>query len=225
VSLAQFRSALVANILGAGRPLAASRGDYDVYRRMARGRLRGLVEDALPRTRQALGDRWDAVFEAFLLHVSSPYLRDEVAHFAAVVPAEPPWLPALAALELASREVAHLPGLSVVPVPLALEAVLPFARVIRRVASSYRVEETPEFTAPGEFSYLVYRDDEDAVQILRCEGLQSAHLGAICEGISPLDAVRRVAAARGAPVDAEAVDTLVALIHTLLERKIFAVVP
>jgi hypothetical protein len=225
VSLAEFRKALVANILGAGPPLAASRGDYDVYRRMVRGRLRGLVEDALPRTREALGDRWDATFDAFLLHVSSPYLRDEVAQFAALVPAEPPWLPALAALELATREVAHLPTLLVVPVPLALEAVLPFARVVRRIASSYRLEETAEFMDSGEFSYLVYRDDEDAIQILRCEGLQSAHLAAICEGISPLDAVRRVAAARGVPVDAEAVDTLVALVHTLLERRIFSVLP
>ncbi len=225
MSLAQFRSALVANILGAGPPIAASCGDYDVYRRMARGRLRSLIADALPRTTGALGDRWDAVFDAFLLDVSSPYLRDEVAHFAALVPAEPPWLPALAALELASREVAHLPDLSIVPVPVALDSVLPFGRVVRHVASSYRLEETYEFADRGEFSYLVYRDDDDAVQILRCDGLQSAHLAAICDGVSPLDAVRQVATARGAPVDAEAVDTLVALVHALLERRIFAVLP
>lgn len=225
MSLAVYRDALVASIVAGGAPPPAVRGDYDVYRRMARGRLEGLIADALPRTTAALGDRWGVVFDAFLMHVSSPYLRDEVARFASAVPADPPWLPALAALETAMREVAHLPAPAVEPVPLSLDRVLPFASVWRRVESAYRLEETDEFVSHAACGYLVYRDGDDVVQVLRCDGLQASQLAAICDGLAPLDAVRHVAAQAGVPVDGAAVDTLVALVHALLERGVFAVLP
>lgn len=223
---------------------ARARDRFRVYRRMARTRLREVVEHSFPRLRRILGARFTEVVDTWLdvAPPRSPYLRAVPGELAAWLDAEgapdtTPWLGALARYEwsLLDVEYAHQEegeGDVHDAAELAFDrpAVLtPAHRIVRLEWAVHRVPEEPEgvdlepLVTPGAFALCVYRDPTThAPRVLELSPVAAAILEAVAPGDRPVvDAVRDASTRLGFAIDAAFVESFGALVADLVERGVW----
>jgi hypothetical protein len=188
-----------------------------LYRRLVRNNLTAVTEKMLARSRARLNDAvagaFDATFASFLDEVGprTHYLRDVPNEFLAWAEPRwraredlPPWTLDLARHELVQFQIAAAkapePPEVTEPSP---DRPLVFAEPIRLMRYAYAVHELPlgtdDRSAPAArpTALLVYRDDENAVQLIELTPLKAAIMERLLAGAGMLDAVRDAAAQTG----------------------------
>jgi hypothetical protein len=185
-----------------------------VYRSLVRNGLAGVIAKMLPRTRArmnaATGGGFDRDVDQFLAEVGprTHYLRDVPRElFAWAEPrwrassAVPPYLPDLAAHELASFAVAAAAaGPPEAVCEVSIDRPLAFAASARLAAYGWAVHELPAeeeaLSEPGRrrVHLLAYRDAEHAVRWLELTPLAASIVGRLLEGDTLQGAMARACA-------------------------------
>ncbi len=259
-ALARFQSELVATLfrkdyakhldalVEPGPDGERARARLRVHRRMARTRLRDVVEHSFPRLRRVLGARFESVFEAWLdaSPPRTPYLRSvpgELAEWldAERVPGAPTWVPALARyewclldVEYAQQEEGAADVHDAAELALDRPAVLtPAHRIFRAEWAVHRVpadvgahedaRDLDALVAPGAFALCVYRDPTThEPRVLELSPVAAAVLEAIAPGDRPVvDAVRDASARFAFAIDAAFVESFGALVADLVDRGVW----
>ncbi|MEZ4451689.1 MAG: DUF692 family protein [Nannocystaceae bacterium] len=220
------------------RDMSAAR--VDVYRRLVRGNLRGLLARLLPRTLARLGDAATIWIDAWLAEVGprSRILRELALEWVAWVtprwaadPSIPGDLVDLVRHEAIEIEVGGAPDEGGGPTPEVADAFtiasrLRFDPSLRLQTYAHRVHELPESiddrsaAAAGRCVLLIYRDAEHEVRFLELSPLAEATVRRLLEGASVAVAIAGAAASIGEAVDDPLLARIAALLADLSARGI-----
>jgi uncharacterized protein len=207
-----------------------------LYRDLVRDKLRGALQDTIPRTLARLGPNFAPYFDKFL-QTAPPltrYLRDVTPCFLDFVgphwkgdPSIPEYLADLARHEALQVEVASLRARPKqhVPAELSLEAGVEFIDAVRQVSYRWAVQRLPEDEAStllperSLVSLLVYRSPEHDVRYLELGPFAAALLsGLLTERQTLRAALSNAADELGLPLSDELLSRSARLLAELAER-------
>ena len=203
-----------------------------IYRRLVRRGLASAIRTQLPITEKRLGPSFDAYVARWLDEEMprSHYLRDVAGEFVlwalplwAEDPAIPRWAADLARHEVATFEVASMPGGGGArTAPLALDARARFDRTARVVRYAFAVQRMsvedgsePEATPTALF---LYRDAEHEVRSLSLSPLAAAILDRLLDGGKLGRAVTEACEALGHSLDQAVLEGTAAVLADLSDR-------
>lgn len=214
-------------------------GRLQLYRRLVRGNLEGVVHQILGATRARMNASVDGLFDATLAQMldqappRTHHLRDvpgELVRWAlprweADARVER-WLLDLARYELAYFEVASLPRLEVPQSlgELALEARVALCPVMRLVCLSAGVDaleaEGHDAPDPAPKRLLLYRDDQHEVRSLELGAVAFELIAALERGSTLREALTLSSERSGHALDDQLLGDLSALLADLAERGV-----
>lgn len=208
-----------------------SRERWLVYRSLVRNRLRGVVGAALPRTKEALGERFSESVDAWFEHggPATRYFRhvprDFYTHAAELWQASAPgWLGSLAEYEIARWDVRYAPSNEAPVTEFAFDRVPLLSPALRVLRLAHAVHETPAPTdgyREQETILCVYRNKDHQPIPWTLNPIAASLVEAWIHGNKPVtETVHEVARAHDTEIGEAFVEKLSTMIADFLTRGI-----